>query len=40
MLPFLGKRATLDNSATLNVLNWKPTPMADSFKTMAAAISK
>ena len=40
MMPFLGKRATLDNSATLNVLNWKPTPMADSFKTMAASISQ
>jgi dihydroflavonol-4-reductase len=40
MMPFLGKKATLDNSATLNDLNWKPTPMADSFKEMAAAISQ
>ncbi|MEI6431178.1 MAG: aldehyde reductase, partial [bacterium] len=40
MMPFLGKKATLDNSATLNVLNWKPTPMADSFREMAAAISQ
>jgi len=40
MMPFIGKRATLDNSATLNVLNWKPTPMAESFKAMAAAISQ
>jgi dihydroflavonol-4-reductase len=39
MLPFIGKKATLDNSSTLKVLNWKPTPMAMSFKEMAAAIS-
>jgi len=40
MMPFIGKKATLDNSATLKVLNWKPTPMAHSFKEMAAAISQ
>jgi dihydroflavonol-4-reductase len=40
MLPFIGKKAALDNSATLRVLNWKPTLMADSFKEMAAAISR
>lgn len=40
MIPFIGKKAALDNSATLKVLNWKPTPMADSFKEMAAAISR
>ncbi|MEI6479336.1 MAG: NAD-dependent epimerase/dehydratase family protein [bacterium] len=40
MLPFLGKKVALDNSTTVKVLNWKPTPMANSFKEMAAAISK
>lgn len=40
MLPFIGKKVALDNSATLKVLNWKPTPMATSFREMAAAISK
>ncbi|MEI7774670.1 MAG: aldehyde reductase [Verrucomicrobiota bacterium] len=40
MMPFIGKKATLDNSSTLKVLNWKPTPMATSFKEMAAAISQ
>lgn len=40
MMPFIGKKAVLDNSSTLKVLNWKPTPMADSFKEMAAAISQ
>lgn len=39
MMPFIGKKAALDNSATLKVLKWKPTPMATSFKEMAAAIS-
>jgi dihydroflavonol-4-reductase len=40
MLPFIGKKASFDNSDTFNVLNWKPTPMADSFREMAASISK
>ncbi len=40
MMPFIGKKATLDNSATLKVLNWKPTPMANSFKEMAASITR
>jgi len=40
MLPFIGKKAALDNSATLKFLNWKPTPMATSFREMAAAISQ
>jgi dihydroflavonol-4-reductase len=39
MIPFLGKKAALDNSATLKILSWKPTPMASSFKEMASAIS-
>jgi dihydroflavonol-4-reductase len=40
MIPFLGKKAALDNSATLKILSWKPTPMASSFKEMASAISQ
>ncbi len=40
MLPFIGRKASYDNSATFNVLNWKPTPMATSFREMAASISK
>jgi dihydroflavonol-4-reductase len=40
MLPFIGKRAALDVSSTLKVLNWNPTPMTTSFKEMAAAISR
>ena len=40
MLPFVGRKASYDNSATFNVLNWKPTPMATSFREMAATISK
>ena len=38
MLPFIGKKASFDNSATFEVLEWKPTPMENSFKEMAAAI--
>ena len=40
MLPFVGRKASYDNSATFNVLKWKPTPMATSFTEMAASISK
>jgi len=40
MLPFVGRKASYDNSATFNVLKWKPTPMATSFREMAASISK
>jgi len=39
MLPFIGRKASYDNSATFDVLNWKPTPMATSFREMAASIS-
>ena len=39
MAPFLGKKAALDNSLTVKVLTWKPTPMTTSFREMAAAIS-
>jgi len=40
MIPFLGQRASFDNKATFEVLDWKPTPIETSFKEMAAAISK
>jgi len=39
MLPFVGKAASFDNAATLDVLQWKPTPLETSFREMAAAIS-
>ncbi len=40
MLPLLGIRAALDNSATVTTLNWQPTPLADSVVEMAEAISR
>jgi len=40
MIPFIGKAASYDNSATFEVLKWKPTPMEVSFRDMAAAISQ
>jgi len=40
MMPFIGKKASYDISATLNILKWKPTDMPTSFKEMAASISK
>lgn len=39
MLPYLGKTVAYDNGATLRLLNWVPTPMEQSFREMAAAIS-
>jgi len=39
MIPFLGQRASFDNRATFEVLDWKPTPIENSFKEMAAAIT-
>lgn len=39
MLPFLGKAASYDTSATYKVLQWTPTPMKTSLTDMAAAIS-
>jgi len=39
MLPFLGKVASYDTSATFQVLRWTPTPMETSLTDMAAAIS-
>ena len=40
MLPFIGKKAALDNSATIKILNWQPSPMTNAFKEMAAALSR
>jgi dihydroflavonol-4-reductase len=40
MMPFVGKKASFDNSATIRILGWKPTPMDTSFKEMAIAISQ
>jgi dihydroflavonol-4-reductase len=39
MLPFIGKKVVLDNSDTLTVLNWIPSPMPQAFIEMASAIS-
>jgi dihydroflavonol-4-reductase len=39
MVPFLGKVASYDTSATFQVLHWTPTPMETSLTDMAAAIS-
>jgi hypothetical protein len=39
MLPFIGKKVVLDNSDTLTVLNWTPSPMPQAFIEMAAALS-
>ncbi|MEI8021952.1 MAG: NAD-dependent epimerase/dehydratase family protein [Schlesneria sp.] len=39
MIPFIGKKASFDNRATFEVLEWKPTPIETSFREMAAAIS-
>jgi hypothetical protein len=39
MLPFIGKAASFDNSATFGALEWKPTPIETSFREMAAAIA-
>jgi len=39
MLPFIGKAASFNNTATLEVLEWRPTPLETTFREMAAAIS-
>ena len=39
MLPFIGKKASYDNSETFEILEWKPIPMSQSFKEMASAIT-
>lgn len=38
MLPLLGVRSALDNSATIEILDWKPTPFEESTVEMARAI--
>jgi len=39
MIPFLGKKAALNNHATVETFNWKPTPISTSIKEMAQALS-
>jgi len=38
VLPSLGKKASFDNRATFEVLDWRPTPIETSIREMAAAI--
>jgi dihydroflavonol-4-reductase len=40
MLPLIGKRIYLDNTATFEVLGWQPTPVEESITEMAASLSK
>jgi dihydroflavonol-4-reductase len=40
MVPNLGVKIAYDNHETLEILNWKPTPLEITFTEMAAAISK
>jgi hypothetical protein len=37
--PFLGKKASFDHRATLELLDWTPTPIETSLKDMAQALS-
>lgn len=39
MLPLLGTRTGLDNTAALDILDWEQTPLEDTITEMAAAIS-
>jgi len=39
MLPMIGQKASFDNSATIEVLGWDPTPIETSVQDMAAAIA-
>ncbi|NBQ52044.1 MAG: aldehyde reductase [Proteobacteria bacterium] len=39
MVPFLGIKTAFDNRATFDVLEWKPTPLENSFREMANALS-
>ncbi|NDE17190.1 NAD-dependent epimerase/dehydratase family protein [bacterium] len=39
MVPFLGIKTAFDNRATFDVLEWKPTPLENSFRDMASALS-
>jgi len=38
MLPMVGVKASFDNSATVDILGWQPTPIETSVRDMAAAI--
>lgn len=38
-LPFAGQRASLDNSATISLLDWAPTPIEASIRDMARSIA-
>ncbi|NBO39156.1 aldehyde reductase [bacterium] len=40
MIPFLGQRASFDNRSTFELLDWQPTPIENSLREMAAAISQ
>lgn len=40
MVPNLGVKIAYDNHETIELLNWKPTPLEITFTEMAAAISK
>jgi dihydroflavonol-4-reductase len=40
MVPNLGIKIAYDNHETVEILNWKPTPLEITFTEMAAAISK
>lgn len=40
MAPILGKKVTLNNKDTFDILKWKPTPIEKSIVEMAKAISK
>lgn len=39
MVPFLGIRQTLDNSAAMEILGWEPTPVENTITEMAAGTS-
>jgi len=39
MIPLLGSKASFDNRATFEVLDWNPMPIETSIKEMAAAIA-
>jgi hypothetical protein len=39
MLPFIGKVASFDNSATVEAFQWTPTPIETSLREMAARIT-
>ena len=40
LVPQLGVKIAYDNHETLELLNWKPTPLEKTFTDMAAVLSK